>query len=237
MLKFNDFAKIASIQASVFFTDEDYNSSKYLKKIYQNFGDTFDGEPVVLPLPESAPPEIPRITVDTKDKSKKLEISPVKISYFQNKISDDDIVNFDSFKPAINFINKIVKSDGVKCNRIAGVVNRFVIKDEAAFMIASHFCKESFMKKPFNRPNEFNINSHKRYNFLDKYDVNSWVKIRSGFATIKNKKNRSIIVEQDINTLVEVSPETDFSGAEIDFFFSNVGLEFDKILNLYFPEK
>jgi hypothetical protein len=237
MLKFDNFEKLASIQASVFILDENYNSAKYLKKIYQNFSDTFDGEPTVFPLPEGAPPEIPRIIVTTKDNGKKLEISPIKITYFQNITSEDDIVDFECFMTATNFIKEIVNSNGVKCNRLAGVVSRYVRNEEAGRMIASHFCKESFMEGPFNRPNEFHIYSHKSYNFLDQYDVNSWVRVRNGLVTMNNKKDKSIIVEQDINTLVETSHETDFSGDEIDFFFSNIGSEFDKILYLYFPKK
>lgn len=39
----------------------------------------FDGDPIMLPLPADAPVEIPRITLESKDKKHKLEtaINPV----------------------------------------------------------------------------------------------------------------------------------------------------------------
>jgi hypothetical protein len=62
--------------------------------------------------------------------------------------------------------------------------------------------------------------------------------VRTGSIAINKKDSKkAIVVEQDINTLADISRESDFSFNEIDFFYSNVGNEFDNILKLYFPGK
>ena len=46
----------------------------------------FNGEPLIMPLPENAPPEIPRIILNSKDQEFSLNISPVRIDLiFNNK--------------------------------------------------------------------------------------------------------------------------------------------------------
>jgi hypothetical protein len=239
MLTYEKFEPLASIQASVFITDEYFNSGKYLAKIYQGLGDTFDGEPSVLPLPEGAPMDIPRISISTKDKGKKIDISPIRITYHQKMISDDEKIDYNSFNLAFDYLKLLLNNtNGVVCNRIGAVIVRYLFSDRAGLDIASHFCKEAFIERPFNRPNEFHIYSHKRYDFYNRYEVNSWVKVRTGSIAINKKDSKkAIVVEQDINTLADISRESDFSFNEIDFFYSNVGNEFDNILKLYFPGK
>jgi hypothetical protein len=43
--------------------------------INNTLGGLFDGDPVVLPLPPDAPPELPRILLSSKDGKKKLQAS------------------------------------------------------------------------------------------------------------------------------------------------------------------
>jgi hypothetical protein len=118
------------------------------------------------------------------------------------------------------------------------IIERFCPKREPAKDIAIHFCKENFIKKPFNQPNAFEINSLKKYIFLDSFDVNSWVKIKSGGVKLKPKEVLSpvVIAHQDINTFTELMDIKTYNDNDIVKFFSNISDEFDSILKLYFPK-
>ena len=74
----------------------------------------------------------------------------------------------------------------------------------------------------------------KKFRFIDKFDVNSWVRIKSVRLQPKNGIHRPAInVHQDINTISESTIA--FSEDDINLFFKHVYSEFDKILKLYIP--
>ena len=92
MIKYIDFIETSSIQASLFVSNLVFSTSKFLRTILDLCSDKFDGDPVVLPLPENAPREIPRIILERRDKSLKLEISPVRFNLFGYKTKDEHTV-------------------------------------------------------------------------------------------------------------------------------------------------
>lgn len=91
------------------------------------------------------------------------------------------------------------------------------------------------MKAPFDDPSSFELHGHKKYIYRS-FDVNSWVRVRSGKARPKQGISRPIVlVEQDINTLAELMESRSYSKREISTFFRHIIKEFDSILKLYFP--
>ena len=111
------------------------------------------------------------------------------------------------------------------------VLERFCPRKEPAKDIAIHFSKKNFMKEPFDRPSEFEIHSLKKYKFLNEFDVNSWVRIKSGSLQLeKGVFHPVVIAHQDINTLTELMDKKVYNNEDITNFFSNVSNEFDEIL-------
>ena len=73
MLSFEDFSEIASIQSTIFTPGFSFNSSLVLRRLLEIESDLFDGAPTVLPIPEDAPREIPRITLQSSNRSFKID--------------------------------------------------------------------------------------------------------------------------------------------------------------------
>lgn len=236
MLVYEDFQETGQIQASVFTPGFIFSTSEIFKKLMELGPDLFDGDPFVLPLPEDAPHEIPRITLENKDKSYKLEVAPARVNFFRNKTREEDKIIPDEFvKVAATILTGLLDNIGARCDRIAAVINRFAYKDNPSKEIAVHFCKDNFMKGPFDRPSEFELHSLRKYGFPGSFKVNSWVRIKSGQMKSKNGLSRSVVIaHQDINTLAEETRA--YTSEEILSFYAKICDEFDQILRLYFPK-
>lgn len=236
MLLYEDFHETAQVQATIFTPGLIFSTSEILKKLINLEQNLFDGNPFVLPLPDDAPMDIPRITLENKKKTFKLEVAPNRMNFFRNKVDNEDKVKIDEFiQTASQILTELLEKINVNCGRIAIVINRFAIKDNPAKEIVLHFCEDNFMKEPFDRPSEFEIHSLKKYTFLEKYEVNSWVRIRSGHLQYEKGIIKSVInVQQDINTIAEETRS--YSSEEIIKFYNNIHDEFNKILKLYFKK-
>jgi len=207
-----------------------------LGEILQRYGETFNGTPVSLPIPTDAPAEIPRIILQSSDGIYKGEFSPARTNIFMYRKTDNveelDIENFFNFSTELflQFLS-IVKG---KTGRLAAVLIRYVQKENPGIFLSRYFLKEKWIKAPFNRPQSFEIHSHKRYIYKGKYNINSWVRCKTGYVE-KIPKEPIILIEQDINTFPEEMTTKEFSYEEIKDFYSTLAEEFDSILSLYFP--
>ena len=102
--------------------------------------------------------------------------------------------------------------------------------------MAQHFCKEKWLTVPFNRPESFEIHAHKRYFFADRFNVNSWVRCKTGLLVNPDRES-IILIEQDINTVAEEMETREFSAEEIKDFFRLVPCPINSVRdigNLFF---
>jgi hypothetical protein len=238
MLHFSDFGETSHVQNTLFTPGFSFITHKILVELLQIRPGMFDGDPVVLPLQSDAPLEIPRIILQDKTGSLKLEVAPLRINFHRIKINEADNVNINDFLILASDILKdyLVKT-GAKCGRIATVLKRYSLKDDPSREIAAHFCKESFLAMPFDKPSSFELHARKRYNFAESFEVNSWVRIKSGNLQYPSAPSMPIvIVEQDINTIAEVMEDKQYTREEMVSFFLQILTEFNNILQLYFPE-
>lgn len=235
-MEYEDFQETQQVQATVFTPDFVFSTSNILKKLMEFGLDMLDGDPTVLPLPDDAPHEIPRIILENKDKTYRLEVAPARVNFFRNKVEEEDKIDPHKFvQKAGEFFVNLLNSMGANCGRIAAVINRFSYQNDPSSVIARHFCKNVFMKEPFDRPSEFELHSLKKYTYLQSFKVNSWVRIKSGGIKSKSGSIRSVVfAQQDINTLAEETKS--YSNEEILKFYNGVCRDFDKILKLYFPK-
>lgn len=238
MLVFEDFQETSSIQTTLFTPSYVFSTSEVLKRVIQIEQDMFDGGPIVLPLPDDAPHEIPRITLENQDKTLKLEVAPARVDFFRSKSKEEDkIIPNDFVGMAAPFLTKLLETIGAKCGRMAAVINRSCRRDNPGEEIALHFCKENFLGAPFDPPSAFELHSLKKYEFMESLQVNSWVRIRSGVVQPENSVSHPVVIaHQDINTLAELMGARIFTSEEISAFYGKVCEEFDNILKLYFPK-
>lgn len=233
MAKASDF-KISSVQATIFTPDLRFTPVKVLAEMLSKWGECFDGAPLSVPGPADMPGEIPRIILESSKKHLKLELASARVNLFRFRQSNEDNIDIEEF---LSFCSRLlceyVEFVHAKTGRLASVLQRFARNDNPGIALAKHFCKERWLAAPLNRPENFEIHAHKRF-MMAKYNVNSWVRCKTGTAP---DKERIILVEQDFNTLAEETQEREYSNQEIEEFFRTVPQEFDKVLWLYFPEE
>jgi hypothetical protein len=90
------------------------------------------------------------------------------------------------------------------------------------------------VSRPLNRPESFELHAHKRF-AMDGFQVNSWVRNKTGRVSIDQDPEAIVLVEQDINTTPEDIQSRSFSSEEIRRFFVTAASELESILRLYYP--
>jgi hypothetical protein len=105
--------------------------------------------------------------------------------------------------------------------------------------LASHFCREEWLRGPLNRPSEFELHAHKQFKLGGQFQINSWMRCKTAFISsardATSERSPVILVEQDFNTLVEEGLYSQYAKEEIARFYELVPAEFDHVLRLYFP--
>ncbi|MFH1360664.1 MAG: hypothetical protein ABIJ41_06460 [Candidatus Omnitrophota bacterium] len=232
--------KIFSCQCSIFTPLLTFSPNKIHIAIAGKYAEILNGNPVLLPLPEDAPKEIPRIILSSGDGKLKLEIANSRVNFFRFRKESDTEIDFPSFLELnLSIVKDYIECTSAKIGRIALVIRRFVETEDPGKILAKHFCKEKFCMEDsklscFNRPENFEIHSHKKYPLpKSKTIVNSWVRCKSGL--LKNIKQPIVFVEQDFNTLAEDQDKLDYDAERIAAFYMESFNEQAEILKKYFP--
>ena len=234
MIKARDF-KIFSIQLSIFTPELNFSLNKIHIDLGSKHSSILDGDPVLLPLPAHAPPEIPRLIMSGTDQKIKLEVAKSRLNLFRFRKEDIEDIDVGGFLgEGLKIINDYIKHTSARVGRMAVVKRLFVENDNPGLTLASHFSKDEWMKEPFNRPESFEVHAHKKYILpKNKQLVNSWVRCKTG--RLKNIDQPIILIEQDINTLAEDLDKNDFDIRFIKEFYNEVFEEHADILNKSFP--
>lgn len=223
--------RIFSYQTSLFTVTGSFVTNKILSSMLSKFSKNFDGNPVVLPLPSDTPPGIPRIILQSKDDSLKLEISPSRINIFCNLVNFNSNIDIDFyFDLFLKIFEDYLTASGLKVGRLASVSTKFKKDDNPGLTLAKYFCKQQFIDNPLKRPEKFELHAFKKYNF-NNFKVNSWIRFKTGILTLT--KESIILVEQDINTLAEEMEKRLFSINEIETFQNFSKIEHEQILEKY----
>jgi len=235
MVRVADF-RLSSIQFTIFTPGLLFIPSKILGFVLTKWGELFDAAPVSMPLPSESPSEIPRIILQSSDGRSKLELAPSRANMFWLRQADTDEIKAEDFLGlATNLLWEYTATVNGKVGRIAVVLNRYVKHENPGEFLAQHFCKDKWQTAPFNRPESFEIHAHKRYVLNNQFNINSWVRCKTGLIKLPDQQ-KIILVEQDINTFPEEMETREFSNGQIKEF-CKIGLnELNSVLSLYFPE-
>lgn len=224
---------VASCQATLFTPDYELSPARFVTRFLAEWAARFDAEPTVIPLPDEVPKEIPKIILESKDRQWRCEVASARVNLFWRRQAVGVQIGLPEFyQTALPLLLQYRDFSSCPIRRLAAVVNRFVVDDEPARYLARHFCQERWLAAPFNRPENFELHSHKRFQLIEGITANSWVRNKTG--RLRDTNSPIVLVEQDLNTLAE---ETDrnFGETEIRRFFERASTEFDTILSLYFP--
>ncbi|GAH55294.1 unnamed protein product [marine sediment metagenome] len=199
------------------------------------FGNFFNGDTLAVPIPESAPKEIPRIILHSADGKFKLEIAESRVNFFRYRKDDDVEIDTSQIRDLSSRVLKEYKDCTHSIiGRLALVVVKSLESENSGFTLARHFCKDKWIAELFSRPDNFEIHSHKNYT-LKEFNINSWVRCKTGRLAKNNEP--IILVTQDINTLAEELEKRDFSIRQLEAFLEIAYKEQEQTLRKYFPKE
>ncbi|MGR3311448.1 MAG: hypothetical protein ACUZ77_11840 [Candidatus Brocadiales bacterium] len=226
--------KVFSFQLSVFTPVALFSKNKILERIIGKYANIFDGDTTSIPIPTDAPEEFPRIILQSSDGKIKLEIAKSRVNLFRYRREDNEIIEL---KELLDIYLRIIEDykDCTKAvmGRLAIVTVKYLEIKNPSMVLAKHFCKEERLEEPFNRPENFEIHSQKKYS-LKEFNINSWVRCKTGNLSRNNINIPIVLVTQDINTLAEEVKNNDFNIVDLKKFAELVIEEQEEILNKYF---
>jgi len=83
---------VSNLQTAIFITNLDFsNKIGFISQLNQETDNLFDGDPIILPIPNDAPPEVPRIILKSQDDSYTLNLCQNRVDLFYN---ERDLKNF-----------------------------------------------------------------------------------------------------------------------------------------------
>lgn len=229
--------RASTLQATIYTPDHDHTSSLVMRSFYPDCADFFDADPEVLPNMTGFPAEAPRIIMGKKDGSRKLEVAASRLNFFGRLENVENLPqNISQFyEEAIHFFSFFQDKTNSRIGRLAAVKTLFAFHGNPGEFLARHFCKDKWDKAPLNRPENFELHSHKVYQLDEKFSVNSWARNKTGFLTKDNEKRKIVLFEQDINTLGEGIKDKQFVAEDLGAFYRVIIPEFDNILAQYYP--
>ena len=219
------------------------NALKIANVVFGIAGERLDGEPTMMPIPQDAPAEIPRIILTSSDKLLSVSISPVRTN-FEFKVPQGAMVEMIDYRSYYSgmaeFFSKYSEALDLKVQRLGYVTERLIVKDDVISYILGRFCRDNQTQKgrPFYNTKRFEIHSLKNYEW-DGFQVNSWVRIKCfPIGTKDQEKKPALLVENDLNSLsYDEDPGADFNAADISKYFEDIPNHLDQILHLYFSEE
>ena len=197
----------------------------------------FNGEPAILPLPDDAPLEIPRIILRSKDEKFNCHVSPRRLDFSlgQKKGENKRLEEVqDDFLSQLADIARFVKTElGVKVERLGIVVNSAMFPEESPV---------DFLMKKFLRsgmimdPHELNLNFLHKFALGD-FKVNRWQRFSCVSPKDKDtlEEARVLHIETDVNTVPEI--KYDFSAETIPAFCSQVFIFMESDLESLFARE
>lgn len=241
MLKASDF-KLTAVRLVAFTPNlVDFKPSAVLAAVLSKFSKRFDGSVQAIPLPEEAPPDIPRIQLASSDGGGGFTASPSRTTSSW-KLKEGEGKEAAALAQVVKYctepIDRHVCENDIQVGRLGLVITRLCQVEHPAQTLIERFCNEevkspSLPDAPLRNSRNFEIHNHKRYESPSGLTVNSWVRCRTG--SIGEDATPAVTVEQDINTLAEEIDERTFSAEEITSFCDIGVSEAETILNKYFP--
>lgn len=231
--------RVIKYQGAIFTPDLSIsNSFAILKVIVDLLGEKLQGDPMILPIPQDAPAEIPRMQFTSQDKKWILTMSLARtdLIFVDPSTLEPDGMDVEEFSCLCsNFFSNLKEKLNIRVQRLAFVTDRASQNDQAADLVVKKFCKDELAQdgKPFNNVNNFEIHSLKSYDWKG-YSLNSWVRIKASDLRIKEEVVPALVVQNDMNTLpLDKDSGRDFSPEEIRTFFREIPVHLLNILKKY----
>lgn len=233
---------VHSIQAVAFVSGEPVRPANILLHVLRHYGEVYDGDPISIPLPADVPPEFPSVILSSRDGSLRIDVARTMVSLTWASDTTSDSASLERIYAVFaerltRIFEEVVDAGKSTVGRIGAVVSRRAVIENPGRTLARQFCRDEMLGEqgPLNRPEGFELHAHKVFELPSEVNVNSWMRIRS----VQDAENvyRYVSVQQDMNTLAEESTQHNFVGRELATILSEMSMEFDIVLERYFPSR
>lgn len=201
----------------------------------------FDGEPIVTPLAPGLPPDVPRLVIPSADGRWRIQVAPRRCDIFwetppeQGDIPADEFVG-EAVQAFAAYFEQVIDPEELRVTRMAYTTRRWAPSANPGHELAQYFCRAELQEAdgPLNRPEDFQLHAHKRYDPGGLPQVNSWVR----WVAARNPRTGqgAIVLSQDLNTLAEQEDTARYSYEDVHNFIDRAAREVDAILHTYLPE-
>jgi len=221
---------VLSGQCAVFFNPmvslEKNDKIDLLEKLTERCGNLLDGEPTMLPIPLGAPPDIPRLQLNSKDNSYAYGISLRRSDFLYNQVGDPEYKLTDICPDLFKYEKEILKIYKEEKNwsiaRLSLLVNYIAeLENDATSFISRNFLSDS---PKYNSVELSLLKKDKLCNFK----VNRWFRLRP-----LEKKDNILHLMIDLNTFAEENLNLNVEGM-MNFYVEAVSYlrkEVDKTFN------
>ena len=233
-LRINDFL-LNHLQGTIFTPAYRVVPMTIMGKLSENLASKFDGAPTVLPLPAEVPPDFPRLIFKSKDDQWGLQIASARTTYRWVQMAESQQKSVTEFaREFLDFLGGFLKIENPRIGRMALVLYRYLLISDPASILPRHFCREVWLKSALSSSRAFELHSHRRTKIGNTYDVNSWIRFKTGQLSIPNTPKRPIVlVEQDVNTLPEQTDTAAYSMEDLRSFFTLAQQEMDNCFKAF----
>ena|GEM_PF-5837825 len=156
----------------------------------------FDGDPLVLPLPSSAPRELPRLTIRSKDGTRTCQIGLDKLYFTWSSVDGKECtVSIDDIS---NHVRRVVESlrKGVTFNRV-GFITDYVV--DATYHDVMNSIFNSKLLDASESVTDFTMSVTRQMSLQSYNYCNRVVALRSG-TRLDNPGTEVVAVRHDLNT-------------------------------------
>ncbi len=237
MIRASQFS-LASVQIAIWLPDTPaFSQARFLRAILEPYESRYDGDLQAIPFPADAPPDLPRLVLQSKDTKWKLQAAVSRLDSFWNLLPNETTHGNDGRDIAnqcTEALTSYMHASNVVATRAAVVLQRFCPIDQPAQVLIDRFCTNEAKEGPLRNSQTFELHNHKRYHLKSlNVEINSWVRCRT--ATITESEAPAIMVEQDMNTTQEQGA-IHFDADRVAAFVQDALTEANAVLSIYFPE-
>lgn len=205
-------ARIAFFFASINLTDK-LELANSLKKSLS----MLDGDPLLMPIPDDAPSDIPRIILRSKTQEYALNVAPQRIDFFYNNKQKNSRLYGDFTREILKTVKTIedivMQKFSASINRLGLIIDMSLKKDDPIKYMLNCFNKSFKYKDALL---EAQIHMYNKET-VDGFNLNNWIRI---IAQKHDKNKTNVIVSNDINTIIE--DKKSYTNEEINKFYSSM---------------
>ncbi|RUM92811.1 MAG: hypothetical protein DSZ27_02170 [Thiomicrospira sp.] len=186
--------KLLSLQYASFFKDVVMRPNDRFKGLNDHLN-IFDSIPQTMPIPDSAPPEIPVQVLKSSDDKYTCNLSRSRIDFILQR-AEAKTSNKDILKDFNNKVDRLIPYilDKEEINRFGMVAKYFFETKDPIDCIKNKYFSDNMVDGSY----ELGVRFNKR-DSLENMIVNDVVEIYSGQALIEGQEKSGIIILRDIN--------------------------------------